>query len=232
MSKYLAAAFLIAIAIEPAMALEAGVGARAGNVGVGASVGVGQSGASVGVGADVGSVGGADAGASVGTGNGSVGASVGASGQLGGASVGTSGQVSGEDASSDSRSASAPPGDTPGAPAATAAAAAGAPKSIVLPRILWPRSGRSSAVTTIEAIPGTPGAMVRACREAIELAAIPFGVVNVRAMSAGSLSRLSRGAVSAPIAVRIHYARQGGAEIRQARIRCHLDAAGRVIRLT
>ncbi|CAN7322641.1 hypothetical protein LJN214_001641 [Mesorhizobium sp. LjNodule214] len=235
MRKYLAAAFSIAIAIEPAMALEAGVGARAGNVGVGASVGVGQNGASIGVGADVGSVGGAGAGASVGTGNGSVGASVGASGQLGGASVGASGQLSREDASSESSAASAPPSDNPSGPAATAAAAAAAsvPKSIVLPRILWPYgSGRSSAVTTIEAIPGTPSAMVRACREAIELAAIPFGVVNVRAMSAGSLRRLSRGAVSAPIAVRIHYARQGGAEIRQARIRCHLDAAGRVIRLT
>jgi hypothetical protein len=226
MSKYVAAAFLIAIAIEPAMALEAGVGAQGGNVGIGASVGVGQNGASIGIGASVGSVGGADAGASVGTANGSA-----------GASVGVSGQLSGEGVSSESGTAGAPPGDIPGQPAAASlpnSIAAGVPQSIVLPRILWPRgrSGRSSAVGAIEAIPGTPGVVVRACREAIELAAIPFGVVNVRATSAGPSRRLSRGAVSAPIAVRIHYARQGGAEIRQARIRCHLDAAGRVIGLT
>jgi hypothetical protein len=226
MSKYVAAAFLIAIAIEPAMALEAGVGAQAGNVGIGTSVGVGQKGASIGIGAGVGSVGGADVGASVGTGNGSV-----------GASVGVGGQLSGEGASSESSTAGAPPGDTPGQPAAASGSnsvAAGVPQSIVLPRILRPYggSGRSSAVTAIEAIPGTPSAVVRACREAIELAAIPFGVVSVRATSAGSLRLLSRGAVSAPIAVRIHYTRQGGAEIRQARIRCRLDATGRVIGLT
>jgi hypothetical protein len=174
MRKYVAAAFSIAIGTEPAMALEAGVGAQAGNVGIGTSVGVGQKGASIGIGAGVGSVGGADAGASVGTGNGSVGASIGASGQLGGASVGVSGQLRGEGASSESSAAGAP-GDTPGHSAAayrSNSIAAGGPHSIVLPRILRPygRSGRSS--------------------------------------------------------------RQGGGEIRQARIRCHLDATGRVIGLT
>ncbi len=224
MSRYVAAVFSIVIATQPAMAIEAGVGAKAGNVGVGTSVGVGQNGASIGIGASVGSVG-ADAGVSVGTGDGSVGASVGASGQL-----------SGQGASSESTPAGAPPGNTPGHPAATtapAAPAAGVPH-ISLPRILRPygEGGRSSAVTAIEAIPGTPGATVRACRDAIASAASPFGVVSIRATSAGSVRRLSRGAVSAPIAVRIHYKRQGGPEIRQARIRCHLDATGKVIRLT
>lgn len=221
MSRYVAAVFSIVIATQPAMAIEAGVGAKAGNVGVGTSVGVGQNGASIGIGASVGSVG-ADAGVSVGTGDGSVGASVGASGQL-----------SGQGASSESTPAGAPPGNTLGHPAATTAPVAGVPH-ISLPRILRPygEGGRSSAVTAIEAIPGTPGATVRACREAIASAASPFGVVSIYATSAGSVRRLSRGAVSAPIAVRIHYKRQGGAEIRQARIRCHLDATGKVIRLT
>ncbi|TPL88417.1 hypothetical protein FJ941_05865 [Mesorhizobium sp. B2-3-13] len=221
MSRYVAAVFSIVIATQPAMAIEAGVGAKAGNVGVGTSVGVGQNGASIGIGASVGSVG-ADAGVSVGTGDGSVGASVGASGQL-----------SGQGASSESTPAGAPPGNTPGHPAATTAPAAGVPH-ISLPRVLRPygEGGRSSAVTAIEAIPGTPGATVRACRVAIASAASPFGVVSIHATSAGSLRRLSRGAVSAPIAVRIHYKRQGGAEIRQARIRCDLDATGKVIRLT
>ena len=110
----------------------------------------------------------------------------------------------------------------------------GVRQSITLPLILLPsgRSDRASAATTFDEIPGTPAAVVRACRDAVESAATPFGVVSVRARSAGSLRRLSRGAISAPVQVRIYYARQGGAEIRQARIRCHLDASGKVIKLT
>lgn len=228
MSRHVAAVLSIVIATQPAMAIEAGVGTKAGNVGVGTSVGVGQNGASTGLGASIGSVG-ADAGVSVGTGDGSVGASVRASGQL-----------SGQGASSESAPAGAPSGNTPGHPAARtattapAAPAAGVPQFLPLPRILQPYGGggRSSAVTAIEAIPGTPSAIVRACRKAIASAAFPFGVVSIHATSAGSVHRLSRGAVSAPIAVRIHYKRQGGTETRQARIRCHLDATGKVIRLT
>ena len=93
-------------------------------------------------------------------------------------------------------------------------------------------SDRAPAATAFDGIPGTPAAVVRACRDAVGSAAAPFGVVSVRARSAGSLRRLSRGAISAPVQVRIQYARQGGPEIRQARIRCHLDASGKVIKLT
>ena len=99
---------------------------------------------------------------------------------------------------------------------------------------LFPSGGsdRASAATAFDEIPGTPAAVVRACRDAVGSAAAPFGVVSVRARSAGSLRRLSRGAISAPVQVRIQYVRQGGPEIRQARIRCHLDASGKVIKLT
>ena len=226
MRKYVAAVFSIAIAIGPA------------------------AGTSIGIGASVGGLGGADAGASVDTSNGSVGASIGATSSLGGASIGASGSLGGANGglsagagggtSSASGAAGAPPGATPGRSAASrsksssVAPAAGVRQSIALPWILWPsgRSDRSSAVMPGDEIPGIPRAVVSACREAIESAATPFGVVDVRARSAGSLRRLSQGAVSAPVQVRIRYARQGGAEIRQARIRCHLDATGRVIGLT
>jgi hypothetical protein len=77
-------------------------------------------------------------------------------------------------------------------------------------------------------MPGTPPAVVRACHEAIASAAAPLGAVRVRAASAGPLRRLRSGTLSAPVEVRIHYARQGGIEVRQARIRCRLDARGRV----
>jgi hypothetical protein len=74
--------------------------------------------------------------------------------------------------------------------------------------------------------------MVRACRGAIETAAAPYGAVTVSAKSSGSVRRLKGGMVSAPIHVRIKYQRQGGPEIRQARIKCQLDAAGTVVKLT
>jgi hypothetical protein len=104
--------------------------------------------------------------------------------------------------------------------------------SLELPRVLLPQGGSDRAVTALEAIPGTSDAIVRACRGAIEAAAGPYGAVNVRAKSSGYPRRLSRGAVSAPIQVRIEYQTQGGPEVRQARIKCQLDATGSVVKLT
>ena len=125
-------------------------------------------------------------------------------------------------------------GSSTAATTASRAPVGGVRQSITLPPILLPSGGsdRASAATAFDGIPGTPAAVVRACRDAVGSAAAPFGVVSVRARSAGSLRRLSRGAISAPVQVRIHYSRQGGPEIRQARIRCHLDASGKVIKLT
>ncbi|TJW77939.1 MAG: hypothetical protein E5X43_28510, partial [Mesorhizobium sp.] len=64
-------------------------------------------------------------------------------------------------------------------------------------------------------------------RTAIMSAATPLGAVSIHAVSAGAL-RQRRGALTAPIEVRIEYARQGGIEVQQARVGCRLDAAGRV----
>ena len=111
--------------------------------------------------------------------------------------------------------------------------AAGVRLSFALPRVLLPRGrGSDRSVATFEAIPGTPDTIVRACRAAIELAAVPYGAVDVRANSFGSLRRLNGDLLSAPIQVRIRYQRRDGPEIiRQARIKCQLDAAGRVVKL-
>jgi hypothetical protein len=228
-----------------------GIGTSLGGLGgadAGASVGTsnGSLGATVGASGQLGGVG-VDAGASVGTGNGSLGTSIGTNGRLGDATGGLSAGTKGG-TSTVSGAAGAAPGATSGrsaaasrskaggavATAASIAPAKGVRQSITLPKILWPsgRSDRSSAVPAIDEIPGTPRAVVRACREAVVSAAVPFGVVSVRARSAGSLRRLNQGAVSAPIQVRIHYARQGGAEIRQSKIRCQLDATGKVTGLT
>ena len=82
------------------------------------------------------------------------------------------------------------------------------------------------------AILGTPENDVNSCRAAIEVAATPFGLSSVRVRAAGSVRRLGEGAISVPLDVHIEYARQGGIEIRQAPIRCDLDASGTVVGLT
>ena len=80
-------------------------------------------------------------------------------------------------------------------------------------------------------IRGTPNPVVRVCALAIETAARPYGAVGVDASSSGPLRRQGRGTL-APLRVRIQYSRQGGIEIRQAQVTCHLDAAGGVVDIT
>lgn len=249
MKKYVAAALTIGIAIGPASALDAGVGGKVGGLGVSAGVSAGSQGASAGVGASVGGVGGANVGASVGAGNGSVSAGVSASGNVGSAGGGLStGVGQGADPSAENGSAAAP-GRAAAATTASGSAATGtaptptgttaktARQSIVLPSVLrLPRAGQGdlargypfAPLEALKAKPGTPAAVVQACRAAILSAAKPLGAVRVRVVSAGALRRRG-GALMAPIQVRIDYAGRGGIEIRQAQVGCRLDAAGRVI---
>lgn len=252
MNKYVAAALTIAIAIGPALALDVGLGGKVGGVGVSAGVSAGSKGASVAGGASVDGVGGASLGGSLGAGKGSLGAGLGVSGNLGGASGGLSTGVGVGDRSSRSGTA---PGGKPGNPAlgsgqvATAgitpatAKAKAARQFALLPRALRPSgTGHDVLAPTTNGYPlvfvaplkarsGIPKSVVRACRTAIASAAAPLGAVRVHAVSAGPL-RQRRGALTARIEVRIHYARQGGIEVRQARVGCRLDAAGRVTAVT
>jgi hypothetical protein len=241
-----ATTLLIAVAIGPSSALGLSVGAKVGGIGVGASVGTGKNGASAGISARVGGVGGAKAGASVGRNAGS--SAGGKVGRVGAGKKGASAGISargGGVGGAKGAGANTNPGGALGGSAAGAskisgiAPAKGARPSVVLPRNLWPsKVGRpeydsrdypSRFPAPTATIPGTARAVVRACRQAIASAASPLGAVRVRAASAGPLHRNRRGALTAPLAVRIDYAGQGGIEIRQARIRCHLDSAGRVV---
>ncbi|MET3524247.1 hypothetical protein ABID25_006118 [Mesorhizobium abyssinicae] len=253
MRQYLAATLAIAVAIGPASAVDVGVGGTAGGIGVGVGVGAGSNGASVGVGTSVDGLGGADVGGSLGTSNGSLGADVGAGANLGGVSSGVSAGVDAGDQSVDGPAGTAGASTALGSTTGTAAAVAGKKKAaivvprgaryaIVLPRSLWPsRGGRDTLgqskkgypvlqpLAPLKVIPGTPPAVVRVCRQAIRSAAVPLGAVRVHAASAGPLRRHRLGALTAPIEVRIDYARQGGIEVRQARVGCRLDPAGRVV---
>lgn len=214
------AALMIAITVGPAWALDVGVGGKVGGLGIGAGLGVGSRGTSVGVGV---SLGGAKAavGGSVSTTSGAVGAKAGVG--AGRAQVGVSTNVGATST-------------TPAVGSADNAAVApreGATQTMHLPVTLMPDAhgnswrGTDKPLTSFRAKPGTPPSIVRACREAISSAAARFGAVRVSAVSAGPVDQ-GRDGLTAPIDVRIRYARQGKIEVRQARVGCRLDALGSV----
>ena len=233
---------------HPASALELGGASVSGDNNVGGNVSVDRDGASFGLGAGVGSVGEMDASGSVSTERG--GASIGLSGSGIDGSSGVDGKgTGGTNASTGVAAADSSVKASTGSAGETAATsqtaeptlknrpvvpAARVPLSFALPRVLLPRGrGSDRSVATFEAIPGTPDTIVRACRTAIELAAGPYGAVDVRAKSFGSFRRLNGDLLSAPIQVRIKYQRRDGPEIiRQARIKCQLNAGGKVIKFT
>ncbi|MDX8478018.1 hypothetical protein RFN28_05930 [Mesorhizobium sp. VK24D] len=107
-------------------------------------------------------------------------------------------------------------------------------QSLDLPPALQPSEdiAISPAVYPIEALPGVPDNVVRACQDAIEQAAVQFGATSVRVSSAGPIHRLSPDTISAPIQVSIDYAHQGSVETRQSPVGCELNARGSVVGLT
>ena len=234
MRKCLATALISAIAIGPASALDVGLGGNVGGLGVGAGVSAGRQGVSVGVGAGVDGVGGANVGASVGTAT--PGASVDAGASVGSTSTSTS---AGTSTGTGDTSAAAPGGTAAASPSVDKAAvvsASNAAPAIGLPPALMPvrtNGGHSSGrltegypfgpLTSLKARPGTPPAVVSACRAAIKSAAARLGARRVNVVSAGPMRPYQAGLL-APIYVRIEYSRQ----VREAKVTCRLDAARRV----
>lgn len=161
-------------------------------------------------------------------------------GHKGGAHKGPGGEPSGSSSRSPvdddgtSTAATAAVAATTAATAVSVSRSAGAGQSLDLPANLQPPSASNSpsTVSPIEALPGVPDEVVRACHDAIESAAAPFGATSVRVRSAGFIRRLSQDAISVPVEVSIDYGRQGNVETRQAPIKCELNATGRVIGLT
>lgn len=233
MYRYVAVALIVGVATGPASALDVGAGGKVGGLGVGAGVSAGRQGVSVGVGASVDGVGGTSVGASVGTDNGALGVGIDAGGNVGS----TSGGVS-----TGTGNPSAAAADTSGSPAPDNTAVVStnsATRAIDLPSTLKPsKAGRGElgriitgypfgALASLKTKPGTTPAVVSACRAAIVSAATPLGALRVSAVSAGPM-RQRHAALMAPIEVRIQYARQGKIQVRQARVICRLDAAGKV----
>ncbi|RUU06850.1 hypothetical protein EOD23_12250 [Mesorhizobium sp. USDA-HM6] len=237
MKKYVAAALAIGITIGPALAVDVGVGGTVGGIGVDAGVSAGSQGVSAGVDASADGMGGANVGAST---SGSGGA--GGGGNKGGKGAGVS-KGAGVGHNPSSHKGPAASARRPAAVTTPPAFARTAAQTIALPPVLLPSgsaNGELRRVTKahpfgslppLKAKPGTPAAVVRACHAAIMTAAKPLGAVRVYAASAGS-PRQGQSGLNAPIAVRIDYARQGGIEVRQARVGCRLNAAGVVTAVT
>ena len=89
-----------------------------------------------------------------------------------------------------------------------------------------------AAIVAAAAGAGVPTEIVAACREGILRGAEAYDPVKVDVVAAGYVQRLGEGGQVAPLVVRIVYDRQGGYEIREARVSCHVDALGNAIALT
>jgi hypothetical protein len=82
-------------------------------------------------------------------------------------------------------------------------------------------------LAALRAKAGVPDQIISAGRQTIVAGAMPHDPVQVDTVSVGQLGRQGDGLV-APLFVRIVYARQGGYEVREANVKCRLDASGTV----
>jgi hypothetical protein len=87
-------------------------------------------------------------------------------------------------------------------------------------------------MAALAAAPQLPLEIVTGCRNGIIQAAMPYGPVQVDAVSAGTMQPRANGGAIAPLVVRIVYDRQGGYEVREAKVACHVDQQGTVIALS
>jgi hypothetical protein len=107
---------------------------------------------------------------------------------------------------------------------------------LALPPSLVPRLETSGSATADFVEPlvrraGVPIQIVQACRTSIVTAALPYGAVQVDAGSVGQASRTPDGGFTAPLEVRVVYARANARQVRQSRISCRLNASGAVVAL-
>jgi hypothetical protein len=80
----------------------------------------------------------------------------------------------------------------------------------------------------LRAKPGTSLSVVQSCRNALVPRAVRYGATHVDVASAGRTVRLKGGGISAPVEARILFQRGNHVQVRQARITCRLDQAGRI----
>ena len=94
-----------------------------------------------------------------------------------------------------------------------------------------PSSEHGHAAASLAYVPPAALASIAACREGIVRSALPYDPVRIDALGVGELQPFGAGRVL-PLFVRIVYRHQNGFEVRQARINCRLDQAGKPIALS
>jgi hypothetical protein len=122
------------------------------------------------------------------------------------------------------------------APAPPSLILRGSPAALSLPASLMPRRDISGPETTgpvgsLLAQASIPRQLVEACHTSITAAALPYGAMRVEAVGAGRASRTRDGGLTAPLEVRVTYARANARQVRQSHVACQLDAAGAVVAL-
>jgi hypothetical protein len=80
----------------------------------------------------------------------------------------------------------------------------------------------------LRAKPGSSLSVVQSCRNALVPRAVHYGATHVDVASAGRTVRIKGGGISAPVEARILFQRGNHVQVRQARITCRLDQAGRI----
>jgi hypothetical protein len=221
-----------------------GGGGSAGGGGGSAGSGSGSSGGG-GSSGDAGNAGSGSAGGDAGGGS-AGGSQNGAAGGGAGAGADAPGEAPGVDVAPGEAPAPSPAQGAPPTPAIAEPLTVGsisAGRSSALPSTLAPSGDRSdgplvsrrgalqSVAQPLPFAPGTPVEVVAACRDSIIAAARPHGVIHVDASSAGRMLHQRDGEWIAPLEVRVVYARQGGSELKQSRVSCHLNGSGTVVAL-
>jgi hypothetical protein len=103
--------------------------------------------------------------------------------------------------------------------------------SPLVPRLEPSRAERTGLVGPLVPSAGTPTQIVQMCRSSVMTAALPYGAIRVEAVSAGQARPMPDGGLSAPIEVRVVYARANARQVRQSRVACRLNANGAVVAL-
>lgn len=110
--------------------------------------------------------------------------------------------------------------------------------NISFPEQLWPSENEAGndgwfrsiyLLNPLRPKPGTPLSVVQSCRNALVPGASRYGATQVDVASAGRITRLKDGSLSAPVEARVVFRRGDRVQVRQARVTCRLDAKSRMV---
>jgi hypothetical protein len=207
------------------------LGVDVGSTSAAASAGIGVNGVSAGGSANGAVNGGGSLGSTGGAGHGSAGSVTSAVGlDRTGTPAPESGAAPSQHAPFDARTSGFLTSIAPAALSTSSLAGATVPRAL-LPVEKWLGDGgwfRSIyLLQPLRAKPGTSLSIVQSCRNALVSGSARYGATHIDVASAGRASRLRDGSLSAPVEARILFQRGSLVQVRQARVTCRINQAGR-----